>query len=85
MGEAVAAQGAPASRSAILTSRGRVLTELPGDLLAGAVAVHRADLQGVLAQAAGEVPLGVEVTSVGRRATRSSPARPTAPNTAATC
>ena len=41
-----------------------MLTELPGDLLAGAVAVHRADLQGVLAEAAGEVGLGVEVTSV---------------------
>lgn len=63
VGEAVAAQGAPAAGSAILTSRGKVLTELPDDLLDGAVAVHRADLQGVLAQAAGEVGLGVQVTS----------------------
>ena len=62
--QAVADLGAPARRSAILTSRGRVLAELPPDLLAGAVAVHRADLQSVLAQAAGEVRLGVEVASV---------------------
>ena len=61
--DAVADRGAPPKRSAILTSRGRVLAELPSDLLAGAVAVHRADLQSVLAHAAGEVLLGVEVAS----------------------
>ena len=61
--QAVADHGAPARRSAILTSRGRVLAELPADLLAGAVAVHRADLQSALAQAAGDVRLGVAVAS----------------------
>ncbi len=72
VGEAVAATGTPASRSAILTSRGRVLAELPADLLEGAVAVHRADLQGVLAQAAAEceISLGVEVASVEQDAER---------------
>ncbi len=62
--EAVAEQGAPAKRSAILTSGGRTLTELPSAMLEGAVAVHRADLQAVLADAAGEVRLGVEITDV---------------------
>lgn len=62
--EAVAEQGAPAKWSAILTSRGRTLTELPSEMLDGAVAVHRADIQAVLAEAAGEVRLGVEITAV---------------------
>jgi hypothetical protein len=35
----------------ILTSGGRTLTELPSDMLEGTVAVHRADLQAVLADA----------------------------------
>ena len=43
--EAVEEQGAPAKSSAILTARGRRLTEVPSDLLEGAFAVHRADLQ----------------------------------------
>jgi 2-polyprenyl-6-methoxyphenol hydroxylase-like FAD-dependent oxidoreductase len=64
VGEAVAAQGAPAKRSAILTWEGRELTQVPPDLLEGTVAVHRADLQAELAAAAGEVRLGAEVTAV---------------------
>jgi 2-polyprenyl-6-methoxyphenol hydroxylase-like FAD-dependent oxidoreductase len=64
VGKAVAARGAAAKRSAILTSEGRELTEVPPDLLAGTIAVHRADLQRELAAAAGDPRLGVEVTSV---------------------
>jgi 2-polyprenyl-6-methoxyphenol hydroxylase-like FAD-dependent oxidoreductase len=60
----VAAHGAAASRSAILTREGRELTEVPLDLLAGTIAVHRADLQATLAAAVGDVRLGVEVTAV---------------------
>jgi 2-polyprenyl-6-methoxyphenol hydroxylase-like FAD-dependent oxidoreductase len=59
-----AKQGAQARRSAILTSEGRELTQAPQDLLEGTIALHRADLQGALAAAAGEVRLGVEVTAV---------------------
>ncbi len=62
--EAVAEHGAPAKRSAILTPGGDTLTELPSDMLEGTVALHRADLQAVLAEAAGEVRLGVEITAV---------------------
>jgi 2-polyprenyl-6-methoxyphenol hydroxylase-like FAD-dependent oxidoreductase len=64
VGEAVAARGAAATRSAILTWEGRELTRVPSDLLEGTVALHRADLQAELAAAAGEVRLGVEVTAV---------------------
>src|SRR5262245_27675379 len=64
VGEAVAARGAAAKRSAILTSSGRELAQVPADLLEGTVAIHRADLQAVLRDAAGEVRLGVEVTAV---------------------
>jgi 2-polyprenyl-6-methoxyphenol hydroxylase-like FAD-dependent oxidoreductase len=62
--EAVAAQGAAATRSAILTWDGRELTRIPSDLLEGTIALHRADLQAELAAAAGEVRLGVEVATV---------------------
>jgi 2-polyprenyl-6-methoxyphenol hydroxylase-like FAD-dependent oxidoreductase len=62
--EAVAARGAAATRSAILTWQGRELTRVPADLLKGAIALHRADLQAELAAASGEVRLGVEVTAV---------------------
>jgi 2-polyprenyl-6-methoxyphenol hydroxylase-like FAD-dependent oxidoreductase len=62
--EAVAEQGTPAKRSAILTPAGRTLTEVPSDMLEGTVALHRADLQAVLAEAAGKVRLGVEITAV---------------------
>src|SRR5262245_24542275 len=66
--EAVAARGAAAKRSAILTSAGRELAQVPPDLLVGTVAIHRADLHAVLADAAGEVRLGVEVTVVEQEA-----------------
>src|SRR5262249_30312367 len=55
---AVAARGATARHSAILTSAGRELARVPPDLLEGTVAIRRADLQAVLADAAGEVRLG---------------------------
>jgi 2-polyprenyl-6-methoxyphenol hydroxylase-like FAD-dependent oxidoreductase len=62
--EAVAARGAAAKRSAIRTSAGRELVQVPPDLLDGTVAIHRAELQSLLGEAAGEVRLGVEVTAV---------------------
>jgi 2-polyprenyl-6-methoxyphenol hydroxylase-like FAD-dependent oxidoreductase len=62
--EAVAEAGALATHSAILTADGRELTTLPSDLLEGAVALHRGDLQAALLEAAGEVRFGTEVTSV---------------------
>jgi 2-polyprenyl-6-methoxyphenol hydroxylase-like FAD-dependent oxidoreductase len=64
---AVAAQGAPARRSAVLTSEGRELADVPPDLLEGTIAVHRAALQRELAAASGEVRLGAEVTAVEQR------------------
>ena len=66
--DAISATGASARHSAILTSDGRELTTLPAELLAGAVAVHRADLQAALLEAAGEVRFGVEVKSVDQTA-----------------
>jgi 2-polyprenyl-6-methoxyphenol hydroxylase-like FAD-dependent oxidoreductase len=67
VGEAVAARGAAATRSAILTWKGDELTQIPPDLLKGAIALHRADLQAELAAACGEVRLGVGVTAVRQR------------------
>lgn len=64
VGESVAARGAAAARSAILTSDGRELTRVPSDLLEGTIALHRADLQAELAAASGALRLGVEVTAV---------------------
>jgi 2-polyprenyl-6-methoxyphenol hydroxylase-like FAD-dependent oxidoreductase len=64
VGEAVAARGAAATGSAILTWAGRELTRVPSDLLEGTIALHRADLQAELAAASGDVRLGVEVTAV---------------------
>jgi 2-polyprenyl-6-methoxyphenol hydroxylase-like FAD-dependent oxidoreductase len=59
----VAARGSAPSRSAVLTASGRVLTELPTDLLAGAVAIHRADLHAALLEHAGDVCLDARVES----------------------
>jgi 2-polyprenyl-6-methoxyphenol hydroxylase-like FAD-dependent oxidoreductase len=64
VGAAVAARGAAATRSAILTWKGDELTQVPSDLLEGTIAVHRADLQAELVAACGEVRLGVVVTAV---------------------
>jgi 2-polyprenyl-6-methoxyphenol hydroxylase-like FAD-dependent oxidoreductase len=66
--DAVSAAGSPARHSAILTSTGRQLTALPADLLEGAIAVHRGDLQAILSRAAGGVQLGAEVASVEQTA-----------------
>jgi 2-polyprenyl-6-methoxyphenol hydroxylase-like FAD-dependent oxidoreductase len=63
-GDAVRAKGAAAKRSTILTSSGRELTRLPPDLLEGAVAVHRADLQGALLPDGTDVRLGADVRSI---------------------
>jgi FAD-dependent urate hydroxylase len=60
----IASSGARARTSTIRTSTGRVLTTMAAELLAGAVAIHRADLQATLAGAAGGVRLGAEVTDV---------------------
>jgi 2-polyprenyl-6-methoxyphenol hydroxylase-like FAD-dependent oxidoreductase len=64
--DAVASLGAAAQHSAILTSDGRELAQVPPDLLAGAYALHRADLHHVLAQFVGEgtVSLGVKVGAI---------------------
>jgi 2-polyprenyl-6-methoxyphenol hydroxylase-like FAD-dependent oxidoreductase len=62
--DAVAARGAAATRSAILTSDGRELSRVPSDLLEGTIALHRADLQAELAAASGDLHLGVEVAAV---------------------
>jgi 2-polyprenyl-6-methoxyphenol hydroxylase-like FAD-dependent oxidoreductase len=62
--EAVAARGARAERVAILANDGRSLSEMPRDLFEGSIAVHRADLQAALAEAAGEPRLNAEVSSV---------------------
>jgi 2-polyprenyl-6-methoxyphenol hydroxylase-like FAD-dependent oxidoreductase len=64
MRDVVAAHGAPAKRSAILTWEGRKLAQVPRDLLEGTIAIHRADLQRELAAAAREVRLGAEITAV---------------------
>jgi 2-polyprenyl-6-methoxyphenol hydroxylase-like FAD-dependent oxidoreductase len=61
---ALEARGARARRSAILTADGDALGEVPADILDGTIAIQRTDLHAVLAEAAGEVRLGVEVTSV---------------------
>ena len=50
---AVAAQGGAVQRSAILTREGRLLAEIPRDLVEGTIAIHRADLQTELAAVVG--------------------------------
>jgi 2-polyprenyl-6-methoxyphenol hydroxylase-like FAD-dependent oxidoreductase len=62
--DAVAERSGAARRVAILTSDGGTLSEMPPDLFDGSVATHRGDLQAVLAEAAGELRLNSEVTSV---------------------
>jgi 2-polyprenyl-6-methoxyphenol hydroxylase-like FAD-dependent oxidoreductase len=64
VGDAVAARGAAATRSAILTGKGELLAQVSTALLEGTIAVHRADLHAELAAAAGEVRLGVKVAAV---------------------
>jgi len=62
--DAVVERGAPARYSAILTSDGDRLAEVPADLLEGTTALHRGELQAVLTEAAGDVRLGATVTSI---------------------
>jgi 2-polyprenyl-6-methoxyphenol hydroxylase-like FAD-dependent oxidoreductase len=66
----VAERAAAARKVAILLADGRELASTPPDLFEGAVAVHRGDLQEVLAQAAGEVLLGTEVVGLDDSAVR---------------
>lgn len=66
--DVIRSAGSPVRHSAILTSAGRELTSFPPDLLQGAVAVHRADLQQQLATAAGVVQLGTEVITIDQTA-----------------
>jgi 2-polyprenyl-6-methoxyphenol hydroxylase-like FAD-dependent oxidoreductase len=66
--DAIRANGAAARHSAILTSDGRELTTLNPDLLDGAVAIHRADLQYALLSAAAEIRLGMEMASIDQTA-----------------
>jgi 2-polyprenyl-6-methoxyphenol hydroxylase-like FAD-dependent oxidoreductase len=61
---AVTDRSAPARRVAILTRDGGKLSEMPRDLFEGSVATHRSDLQAALADAAGELLLDSEATSV---------------------
>jgi 2-polyprenyl-6-methoxyphenol hydroxylase-like FAD-dependent oxidoreductase len=62
--DAVAAEGSPGRRAVVRTWEGRELNAMPADLLDGMIAIHRGDLQAVLARAAGDVRLGAEVVSV---------------------
>jgi 2-polyprenyl-6-methoxyphenol hydroxylase-like FAD-dependent oxidoreductase len=62
--DAVADRSAEARRVAILSREGRTLSEMPRDLFEGSVATHRGDLQAALAEAAGELRLDSEATSV---------------------
>jgi 2-polyprenyl-6-methoxyphenol hydroxylase-like FAD-dependent oxidoreductase len=64
MRDTVADRAARATRVAILLADGRELASTPPDLFEGAVAVHRGQLQEVLAEAAGEVRLGTEVVGL---------------------
>jgi 2-polyprenyl-6-methoxyphenol hydroxylase-like FAD-dependent oxidoreductase len=68
--DAVAARGSAPTRSAVLTASGRVLTELPADLLQGAVAIHRADLHAVLLEQAGDVRLDARVEHIEQDGSR---------------
>jgi 2-polyprenyl-6-methoxyphenol hydroxylase-like FAD-dependent oxidoreductase len=64
MRDGVAARAAAARKVAILLSDGRELASTPRDLFDGAVAVHRGDLQAVLAGAAGDLRLGTVVAGL---------------------
>jgi 2-polyprenyl-6-methoxyphenol hydroxylase-like FAD-dependent oxidoreductase len=62
--DAVAERSAVARRVAILSQDGATLSDMPPDLFAESTATHRGDLQEVLAEAAGELRLNSEVTTV---------------------
>jgi 2-polyprenyl-6-methoxyphenol hydroxylase-like FAD-dependent oxidoreductase len=63
LADAVRTRGAESTHSAILDRNGRPLGEMPPDLLRGSIALHRSDLQAVLAEAAGDVRLGSKVVA----------------------
>ncbi|HET9102554.1 MAG TPA: FAD-dependent monooxygenase [Solirubrobacteraceae bacterium] len=67
LGDAVASHGAAVRHSAVLDRGGRELACIPEDLVAGAYAVHRADLQRLLADAVGEIHLDHDVVAVEER------------------
>jgi 2-polyprenyl-6-methoxyphenol hydroxylase-like FAD-dependent oxidoreductase len=62
LADAVMAKGAQARSSALLTAGGRVLRELPADLVGGGVAILRSELQAALAH--GDERVGAEVIEV---------------------
>jgi 2-polyprenyl-6-methoxyphenol hydroxylase-like FAD-dependent oxidoreductase len=62
--DAVAGRSAVARRVAILSRSGATLSEMPPDLFAESTATHRGDLQDALAEAAGELRLNSDVTTV---------------------
>lgn len=64
VGDAVASQGAAVRYGALLDTSGRELASIPEDLIADARAVHRADLQRLLADAAGKILLDHDVIAV---------------------
>jgi 2-polyprenyl-6-methoxyphenol hydroxylase-like FAD-dependent oxidoreductase len=66
--DAVRNAGSAVADSAILTQHGRPLAHLPLDLLDGAVAIHRGELQAALLRAAGSIQLGARVTSIDQTA-----------------
>jgi 2-polyprenyl-6-methoxyphenol hydroxylase-like FAD-dependent oxidoreductase len=66
MRDAVTRRGAPAARAEMRTAAGRLLGALPDDVLAGAVALHRGDLQTALLEAAPPPRLGAGVVAVAR-------------------
>jgi 2-polyprenyl-6-methoxyphenol hydroxylase-like FAD-dependent oxidoreductase len=68
--DAVVARGSAPTRSAVLTSSGRALTELPTDLLEGVVAIHRADLHAALLDHVDDVRLDFRVEQVEQEGTR---------------
>ena len=76
--EAVAARGAAATRSAILTSEGRELTRVLSDLLEGTIALHRADLQAELEPQAAICASAWRSPRSSSARTESSPEAPTA-------
>jgi putative heme transporter len=64
----VAAAGSPVVSMTFHTSDGQQLTHLPSDLVAGAIAIHRGELQTALQEAAGEIRLAAEIESIHQTA-----------------
>jgi 2-polyprenyl-6-methoxyphenol hydroxylase-like FAD-dependent oxidoreductase len=62
--DAVTRRAAPAVRAEIRAADGRLLGAMPEDVIAGALALHRGDLQMALLEAAPSPRLGADVVSV---------------------